>query len=59
VFEEAAQLSVGLVEIPVAPLEGEGPEGVPGVGQGAEPVVKLQTDPEVEFPQLFLATTFQ
>ena len=58
-FEQAAQLRVGLVDIPVAPFEGEGPEGVPGVAQGAEPVVKLHTDPEVEFPQLFLATIFQ
>ena len=58
-FEEAPQVNVGLVETPVAPLEGEGPEGVPGVGQGAGPVVKYHTDPEVEFPQLFLATTFQ
>ena len=55
----ANQPSVGLVETPVAPFEGEGPEGVPGVEQGATPVVKLQTDPEVEFPQLFLATIFQ
>ena len=58
-FEQAAQPSVGLVDTPVAPFEGEAPDGVPGVGQGTEPVVKLQTDPEVELPQLFLATTFQ
>ena len=31
VFEVAAQPRVGLVDIPVAPLEGEGLEGVPGV----------------------------
>ena len=33
VFEVAAQLSVGLVDTPVAPSEGEGLDGVPGVGQ--------------------------
>jgi len=33
--------------------------GVPGLGQDAETVVNLQTDPEVELPQLFLATIFQ
>ena len=53
------QLRVGLVEIPVAPFEGEGFDGVPGVVQGAEPVVKLRTDPEIELPQLFFATIFQ
>ena len=55
----AAQLRVGAIDTPVAAFAGEGAEGVPGVAQGAAPVVKLQTDPEVELPQLFLATTFQ
>ncbi len=58
-FEVAAQLSVGAIEIPVAVFAGEGDEGVPGVAQGAAPVVKLHTGPWVELPQLFLATTFQ
>ncbi len=31
------QASVGLVETPMAPFEGEGPEGVPGVGQADAP----------------------
>ena len=55
----AAQVSVGLVETPAAPFEGEGLEGVPGVGQGADPVVKLHTGPGVELLQSFLATIFQ
>jgi len=29
------------------------------LGQDVEAVVNLQTDPEVELPQLFFATTFQ
>ena len=33
--------------------------GVPGFGQDEETVVKRQSDPEVELPQLLLATTFQ
>jgi hypothetical protein len=37
VFEVAAQLNVGLVETPVTPFEGDGLEGVPGVGQGPGP----------------------
>jgi hypothetical protein len=56
VFEVADQPSVGLVETSVTPFEGEGPEGVPGVGQGA--VVKLQTGLAV-LPQIFFATIFQ
>jgi hypothetical protein len=33
VFAQAAQLNAALVEATVDPLEGEGLEGVPGVGQ--------------------------
>ncbi len=33
----AGQPNVGLLETPVAPVEGEGPEGVPGVGQADAP----------------------
>ena len=55
----AAQLSVELVDIPVAPFTGDAPEGVPGLGQDVETAVKRNTDPDVELPQLFLATTFQ
>jgi hypothetical protein len=33
VFAQAAQLNVRLAETPVAPLDGEGFEGVPGVAQ--------------------------
>jgi len=55
VFEVAAQLNVVLIETAVAPSEGDGLEGTPGVGH----VVKDQTDPEVEFPQLFFATILQ
>ena len=49
---------MGPVETPAAPFDGAEFDGVPGVGHGAAPVVKLETDPEVE-PQLFFATTFQ
>jgi hypothetical protein len=42
----------------VAPLEGVGVDGVPGVVQTGE-VVKLHTGPEVELPQVFFATIFQ
>ena len=56
---ELIQLRIGLVEIPVEPLDGVGPDGVAGVAQGAEPVVKFHTGPEVELPQLFFATIFQ
>jgi hypothetical protein len=60
VFEVAAQLSVGLVETAVAAFEGEGFDGVPGVGHTTvAAVVKDQTGPEVEVPQSFLATIFQ
>ncbi len=52
------QLKVGLADTPVAPFAGEETEGVPGAVQGAEPVVKLHTDPVVE-PQLFFPTIFQ
>jgi len=55
VFEVPAQLNVRLVETPVVPLEGDGLEGVPGVGH----VVKDQIGPEVVLPQLFLAIIFQ
>jgi hypothetical protein len=59
VFAQAAQLKVGLVEAPVEPFIGEGLEGVPGVGHGSASVVNDHTGPEVEFPQVFLATIFQ
>ena len=52
------QLRVGLVDAPVAPFAGEETDGVPGAAQGAEPVVKVHTDPAVE-PELFFATIFQ
>ena len=50
------QVNVGFVDIPAAPSNGDEMEGAPGVPQA---VVKLQTDPGVELPQLFLATIFQ
>jgi hypothetical protein len=37
VFEVAGQLKVGLLETPVVPFEGDGLEGVPGVGQANAP----------------------
>ena len=36
-FEVADQPNVGLLDTPVAPFEGEGLEGVPGVGQADAP----------------------
>jgi hypothetical protein len=54
---EAFQVSVGLVEIPVAPFEGE--ESV-GTGGGVPPeVTKLQTVDQLLVPEVFAALTLQ
>jgi hypothetical protein len=52
------QIKVGLVDTPVAPLDGDGLKGIPGAVHGAEVVVKPHTGPVVD-PELFFATIFQ
>jgi hypothetical protein len=55
---EAFQLSVGLVETPVAPFEGEESVGAEG-GEGGAAVAKLQAVEYALVPPAFVALTRQ
>jgi hypothetical protein len=57
VFAQAAHFNGRVVKTPVDPFSGKGLEGISGVE--LERVVNDHTGPGVEFPQVFLATTFQ